>query len=139
MSLNQLGRTLMLRGDLAGAERCAERSLRENESISNREGIVQSIHLLGTILGFTDRTATAVTLLQDAAQTYRTIGNRTGEASARFHLAEVLDRIGESAGAYEALTAARSLVQTSGDARLREAIQRFAETQGLTSRPAAST
>jgi tetratricopeptide (TPR) repeat protein len=139
MSLNQLGRTLMRRGDLAAAERCAERSLRENESISNREGIVQSTHLLGTILGRTDRTAMAVTLLQAAAGAYGSIGNRTGEAWARFHLAEVLHRIGDDAGAYEALAAARSLVQTSGDARLRDETQRFAETQGLTSRPAAST
>jgi tetratricopeptide (TPR) repeat protein len=139
MSLNQLGRTLMRRGDLAAAERHAERALRENESISNREGIVQSTHLLGTILGRTDRTAMAVTLLQDAAGAYESIGNRTGEAWARFHLAEVLHRIGDDAGAYEALAAARSLVQTSGDARLRDEAQRFAETQGLTSRPAAST
>jgi tetratricopeptide (TPR) repeat protein len=139
MSLNQLGRTLMRRGDLAAAERCAERSLRENESISNREGIVQSTRLLGTVLGRTDRTAMAVTLLQDAAGAYGSIGNRPGEAWARFHLAEVLHRIGDDAGAYEALAAARSLVQTSGDARLRDEAQRFAETQGLTSRPAAST
>ncbi|MBF9129162.1 tetratricopeptide repeat protein [Plantactinospora sp. S1510] len=139
MSLNQLGRILMRRGDLTAAERHAERALRENESISNREGIVQSTHLLGTILGRTDRTAMAVTLLQDAAGAYGSIGNRTGEAWARFHLAEVLHQIGDDAGAYGDLAAARALVQTSGDPRLRDEAQRFAETHGLTSRPASST
>jgi tetratricopeptide (TPR) repeat protein len=125
MSLNQLARILLLRGETAAAERHAERSLRENESISNREGIVQSTHLLGRILGHTDRTPMAITLLGDAIDAYHAIGNRSGEAWARLHLAEVLRRTGEDAGADRELIGARSLAGRSGDARLRDDLQRF--------------
>lgn len=119
MSLSQVARILIERGELMAAERYAQRSFEENERTSNREGTVASTHLLGRIFGRTDREALAIGLLEEAAVAYAAIGNPNGEAWARFHLAEVQRKTGHEAEASRSLDKARSLAAVTGNARLR--------------------
>ncbi len=118
MSLNQVARVLVERGDFAPAERYAQRSLSENERSSNREGTVSSTHLLGRIFGVTSREGLAIGLLEEAAMAYAKMGNQNGEAWARFHLAEVLRRVGRDAEASENLDHARFLGVAAGNAQI---------------------
>lgn len=123
MSLNQVARILFERGDLAVAERFAQRSLDENERTSNREGMVSSSHLLGRIFGKTSREILAIGLLDEAATAYAEIGNPNGEAWARFHLSEVQLSVGNRAEALQSLGKANSLVAVTGNEQLRSIVE----------------
>ncbi|MFI6306763.1 tetratricopeptide repeat protein [Amycolatopsis thailandensis] len=127
MSLNQVARISFERGDLAAAERYAQRALNENERTSNREGVVSSNHLLGRIFGRTGRVNLAIGLLDEAAIACATMGNPNGEAWARFHLFEVQRSAGNKTEASQSLERARSLVSITGNENLRLLINRNIE------------
>jgi tetratricopeptide (TPR) repeat protein len=118
MSLIQVARILIDRGDLVEAERFAQRAFEENERTSNREGTTASTHLLGRILGQTEREALAVGLLEDAISSYAAMGNPNGEGWARFHLAELQRRSGHDAEAAQSMESVRSLADLTGNAQL---------------------
>jgi len=120
MSLNQVARVLIERGDYGTAERYAQRSLEENERSSNREGSVSSTHLLGRIFFLTSRESLAIGLLEEAVTAYAEIGNQNGEAWARYHLAEVLRRVGRDNEASENLDRARFLGVAAGNVQIQE-------------------
>jgi tetratricopeptide (TPR) repeat protein len=126
ITLNQLARALMERGELESAERFAQESLDENDRTSNREGVVSSTHLLGRILGRTRREQMAVGLLEKAVDEYREIGNPSGEAWALMHLADVKRQVGLEGEASQLLARAHGLAVSSGNARLLGSIGRAA-------------
>jgi tetratricopeptide (TPR) repeat protein len=120
LSLTQLARILINRGELPAAERYAQRSLDENDRASNREGVIASNHLLGRIYGLTGRTDLAISLLERAADDYAEVRNPTGEAWARLHLAKVQKQAGHDHVAQNSLERAQFIASGLRNNSLRE-------------------
>jgi tetratricopeptide (TPR) repeat protein len=122
LSLTQIARVLIELGDLAAAERHAQRSLDENDRASNREGVTASRQLLGRIYAATDRRDLAIGMLESAAEDYAAMRNPTGEAWARLHLASAQALAGQSGAADESLRRARFLASGLANASLRREV-----------------
>ncbi|WP_344414867.1 tetratricopeptide repeat protein [Pseudonocardia ailaonensis] len=119
LSLTQVSRVLIELGDLAAAERNAQRSFDENDRASNHEGLTASRHLLGRIYLKTDRYDLATGMLEKAADDYATMRNPTGEAWARLHLSQAQMKNGNEGVASEALARAKFLASGLTNSSLR--------------------
>lgn len=127
LSILQLARLMLDRGELDEARRLAERALNENTHASNKEGIVASQHLLGRVALASNRTGDAIAMLQECVNAYENIGNPTGEAWARLHLAKALTLSGQEAEATENVRRAGAIAERTGTTDLKSALAEFDE------------